>query len=502
MGSGYVAITTDSPGFGDGSCGKKTTSGKCENIPVHPYLIRDSYPRDVMFAIRATKEFLLKGTGDAPSKDTLINQERIKLKDSLFLRGYSAGGFATLAIQRKIESDIFLRNEFKIVAVAAGAGPYDLLYTMSTLLEERTPAERGIRGLDLVISQVDSLDSPSYIANMYYAYEQAYGWERDNDKIFFKTDEESGDIENGERPLQLRELLINNRNINSDHKDNADTTACPGGITSKGAPKVVGEICETFETDQFQQNGFTQAMIEGGSPRTGGDHPFVVIQTVVLPPLTTDQRADPKNRQSTRHGLTHTVNGMSATIGLLQTINYFTGIGGPIPRALNNLFQSDALMAFQRKVENSESVISESTEPNKAIREFKKKLQENSVNSGWKPIAPLRLYHCKNDTVVPSGNTTERAVDLVGGNNILIDEHDDLDKNISGYVLDLKTTKQKKFSTFVANFEPGPDGEPLYPNNMREYSIQLALNQSEFLVHSGCPLYSRHIHGWFNKFKD
>ena len=493
MGNGYVAITTDSPGFGEGSCGKETTSGKCENIPVHPYLIRDSYPRDVMFAIRATKEFLLKGTGDAPSKDTLINQERIKLKDSLFLRGYSAGGFATLAIQRKIESDIFLRNEFKIVAVAAGAGPYDLLYTMSTLLENKAAqVKRGLNLVPVTSGTNGSLDSPSYIANMYYAYEQAYGWEPDNDKIFFKTDD-SGD-------LQLRNLLINNRNINSDHEDNTDATACPGGITFEGAPKVDGEICETFETDQFQQNGFTQAMIEGGAPTTGGDHPFVKIQTGVAPSI--DRANISKSRQSTRHALTHTVNGMSATIGLLQTINYFTGIGGPIPRALDKLFQSAVIIAF-RNSENSESVISESTTPDKAIREFKKRLQENSVNSGWKPIAPLRLYHCKNDTVVPSGNTTERAVDLVGGNNILIDEHDDLDKNISGYVLDLKHKKQVKFTTSVDNFEKESDGvTPKFTDNKQLYSIQLALNQSQFLLHSGCPLYSRHIHGWFNKFKD
>jgi hypothetical protein len=68
--------------------------------------------------IRASKQILV-GLG------VTINQQ-------LFLAGYSEGGYATLATQKKIETS--LSSEFTLTASEPGSGPYDLTGTVSTLM--------------------------------------------------------------------------------------------------------------------------------------------------------------------------------------------------------------------------------------------------------------------------------------------------------------------------------------------------------------------------------
>lgn len=53
-----------------------------------------------------------------------------QLQDRLFLAGYSAGGHATMALHRYIEST--LANEFRVTASAPMAGPYDMVNNFKT----------------------------------------------------------------------------------------------------------------------------------------------------------------------------------------------------------------------------------------------------------------------------------------------------------------------------------------------------------------------------------
>ena len=309
MVGGYLSVSVDYLGFGESH----------NKVIRHPYLNCNSYPQDIISALRATKDF--------------VRDKNIVLQDKLFLRGYSEGAFATLATQRVIESDELLKNEFPITAVAAGAGPYDLLYTASTLL--RDPS------VELLV--------PSYLPYVYFGAEQVYGkeynWSDTHINNFLKTD-----------TVAMRKLF-------------------------------------------------------------NGEHTRNVIE-------------------------------MEMSEGLLV-----------VPKLISALFQAEALKSWTVS-NNSDAVINETTEPNSIFRIFNKVvLQDNSLNFGWTPNAPLRLYHCEDDKIVPPGNSTDRASGLVDNNKISLKEHAILNKNVSGYV-----------------------------------------TQSDH-GHSPCPLYALPIKEWFDKFQ-
>ncbi len=109
--------------------------------PYYNYHIADAYVASTTAALRATREF-------AKSKS-------IELNNKLFLRGYSEGGFATMAVYRGITQNPTLLTEFPLTAVAAGAGAYDLLFTVKELLS-------------------DTLTQPVYLPYVYLGYEQRY----------------------------------------------------------------------------------------------------------------------------------------------------------------------------------------------------------------------------------------------------------------------------------------------------------------------------------------
>lgn len=92
--------------------------GENEEV-IHPYLQEDSLASASVDAILATKAFLQK--------------IKVSSFNSVFLAGYSEGGFATLATQKLIETSY---PNLKIRAVAAGAGPYlfreSIYYTLTT----------------------------------------------------------------------------------------------------------------------------------------------------------------------------------------------------------------------------------------------------------------------------------------------------------------------------------------------------------------------------------
>jgi len=133
----YVTLVPDYPGFG-------VSTG------MHPYLHAASIVPSVVDFIKAGQNYCL--------------ENGIKLKDELFLTGYSEGGYVSLLAQKSLEESY--ANEIKLTAVAPLSGPYDL------------------RGMFDKIFQDGSYSSPAYVAYFLTAYNNIYGW--NNLERFFK----------------------------------------------------------------------------------------------------------------------------------------------------------------------------------------------------------------------------------------------------------------------------------------------------------------------------
>ena len=89
----------------------------------HPYLIADMGATTSVDALRATRE--------------LLKQQGLSLDGRLFVTGYSQGGQIAMALARLLESDP--RSGFRVTAVAAMAGPYDLYEAARIVLGRDTP---------------------------------------------------------------------------------------------------------------------------------------------------------------------------------------------------------------------------------------------------------------------------------------------------------------------------------------------------------------------------
>ncbi|RYE18085.1 MAG: alpha/beta hydrolase, partial [Sphingobacteriales bacterium] len=81
--------------------------GASKNQP-HPYQHAPSLATAGADMLRAAKEWAL--------------QHKIRLNGQLFLTGYSEGGFATMALHQKLETE--MAGEFTVTASAPGAGAY------------------------------------------------------------------------------------------------------------------------------------------------------------------------------------------------------------------------------------------------------------------------------------------------------------------------------------------------------------------------------------------
>ncbi len=101
---GYITLAPDYLGYGD----SKATP--------HPYLHAKTLSSSVVNLLRAAKHFVARPEIQMPTNG------------QLFLAGYSEGGYATLAAQKKIELE--LAAEFTVTASEPGAGPYDMTGTV------------------------------------------------------------------------------------------------------------------------------------------------------------------------------------------------------------------------------------------------------------------------------------------------------------------------------------------------------------------------------------
>ncbi|GAB3263738.1 hypothetical protein GCM10027347_30410 [Larkinella harenae] len=95
--------------------------GESKDVP-HTYEHREGLAKASIDMLRATKEF--------------IKKNNIKWDERLFLTGYSEGGYATMALQKKIEEEF--PSEFNLVASSVGAGAYHKSAFMKYIINEKT----------------------------------------------------------------------------------------------------------------------------------------------------------------------------------------------------------------------------------------------------------------------------------------------------------------------------------------------------------------------------
>ncbi len=126
--TGYIVSAPDFIGYGESAS------------TIHPYMHANSLASASIDMLRASKAFLKK--------------HNIPLNSQLFLTGYSEGGYATIAMQKALLEKH--RNEFKVTASSAGAGPYDLSQTAKTLANKVTN------------------NKPSYMSFLLKAYDETY----------------------------------------------------------------------------------------------------------------------------------------------------------------------------------------------------------------------------------------------------------------------------------------------------------------------------------------
>ncbi|WP_128545947.1 alpha/beta hydrolase family protein [Larkinella soli] len=107
---GFILICPDYIGYGES-----------KNLP-HTYEHREGLATASLDMIRAAKEFM-KETG-------------VKTDDRLFLTGYSEGGFATMALHKKIEEEF--PAEFNLRGSSIGSGAYDKPAFMKYIINEKT----------------------------------------------------------------------------------------------------------------------------------------------------------------------------------------------------------------------------------------------------------------------------------------------------------------------------------------------------------------------------
>jgi pimeloyl-ACP methyl ester carboxylesterase len=128
---GYVVVISDYPGFG--------TSASI----AHPYLVREPTVRSLVDNLYAVKEL---ASSELPG---------IRLKNEYYLLGYSQGGWATLALDKALETEY--NGDFDLIGSACGAGPYNIYLLMQEMINVTTYPMPVYLG---------------YIVNAYIAYNQ------------------------------------------------------------------------------------------------------------------------------------------------------------------------------------------------------------------------------------------------------------------------------------------------------------------------------------------
>ena len=129
--SGFITVIPDYLGFGSSS-----------NI-LHPYYVEEYTASSVIDMLVAAKE--------------LAAQEKVNFNKKLFLAGYSEGGYVTMATHKGLEEQG--SGDFDLIASFPAAGAYDVV------------------GMENYFLNLDTYDSPSYIAYIILAYQLTYDFD-------------------------------------------------------------------------------------------------------------------------------------------------------------------------------------------------------------------------------------------------------------------------------------------------------------------------------------
>lgn len=134
---GYIVAAPDYIGY-----------GASNNLP-HPYEHNASLASASLDMLRATKEFLA--------------DEKINWNQKLYTAGYSEGGYATMALHKKLEAEAL--TEFNLMASSAGAGAYDkpafMRYIVNTRTQGSTDYNRLYLWVLLTYDRVYGLNRPA-----------------------------------------------------------------------------------------------------------------------------------------------------------------------------------------------------------------------------------------------------------------------------------------------------------------------------------------------------
>jgi hypothetical protein len=109
---GYIVVISDYPGF-----------GASVSIP-HPYLVKEPTVTSLVDNLYAVREL-------AASELPGINEI-----NEYYLLGYSQGGWATLALDKALETSY--SGDFNLVGSACGAGPYNIYLLMQGMINVTT----------------------------------------------------------------------------------------------------------------------------------------------------------------------------------------------------------------------------------------------------------------------------------------------------------------------------------------------------------------------------
>lgn len=105
---GYIVFAPDYIGY-----------GSSEGM-VHPYLYKKAITQTTAYSLRALEQ--------------MLDEDRIPFKREIFIMGYSQGGHGAMAFAEALQNSSI---NFDIQALAAGGGPYDMLYTVRESLEKK-----------------------------------------------------------------------------------------------------------------------------------------------------------------------------------------------------------------------------------------------------------------------------------------------------------------------------------------------------------------------------
>lgn len=194
--AGFVVAIPDYIGFGS------------SDNTFHPYLHKESTVQTVVDMLRAIDELA-------------ENYLNVSVNNDLYITGYSQGGWATMAVQKAIETEY--SGEFDLKASACGSGPYDLSYINEYILNQETypmPYFTGYmfnsyQNLDVIATPIDSVFQEPYAEKIPALYDGTRSGEEINAELTTSvadlfTENYITNYETDTTFTSLRETLVEN----------------------------------------------------------------------------------------------------------------------------------------------------------------------------------------------------------------------------------------------------------------------------------------------------